>query len=66
MNPVKREFILYLEDMLESMDRIGEYLEDLDFKNRECKRKYLAFNFYQNPKLYFFCRTPVLIALCFF
>ena len=33
MSPIKREFILYLEDMLLSMDRIEEYLSDLDFKN---------------------------------
>ncbi len=31
MSPIKREFILYLEDMLHSMDRIEEYLEGLDF-----------------------------------
>jgi len=32
MSPVKREFILYLEDMLLSIQRIEEYLGDLDFK----------------------------------
>jgi uncharacterized protein with HEPN domain len=32
MSPIKREFILYLEDMLQSMVRIEEYLGDLDFK----------------------------------
>ena len=32
MNPIKREFILYLEDMILSMQRIEEYLGDLDFK----------------------------------
>ena len=32
MSPIKREFILYLEDMLQSMDRIEEYLGELDFK----------------------------------
>ena len=32
MSPIKREFILYLEDMLLSMNRIEEYLSDLDFK----------------------------------
>ena len=32
MNLIKREFILYLEDMLQSMDRIEEYLGDIDFK----------------------------------
>jgi len=33
MNSVKREFILYLEDMLQSTERIEEYLGDLDFQN---------------------------------
>lgn len=32
MSPIKREFILYLEDMLQSMDRIEEYMGDIDFK----------------------------------
>jgi len=32
MNPTKREFILYLEDMLQSMERIEEYLGDLNFR----------------------------------
>ena len=32
MNPIKREFILYLEDMSQSMQRIEEYLGNLDFK----------------------------------
>jgi len=32
MSPMKREFIFYLEDMLQSMDRIEEYLIDIDFK----------------------------------
>ena len=32
MNPIKRESILYLEDMFQSMQRIEEYLGDLDFK----------------------------------
>jgi len=32
MSPIKREFIFYLEDMLQSMDRIEEYLIDIDFK----------------------------------
>lgn len=31
MSPVKREFILYLEDMIKSMERIEEYLCGLDF-----------------------------------
>lgn len=30
MTPIKREFILYLEDMLTSMVRIEEYLGELD------------------------------------
>jgi uncharacterized protein with HEPN domain len=33
MNPIKREFILYLEDMFQSMQRIEEYLGELDFKS---------------------------------
>jgi uncharacterized protein with HEPN domain len=32
MSPVKREFILYFEDMLQSMNRIEEYLGELDFR----------------------------------
>ena len=32
MSPIKREFIFYLEDMIQSMERIEEYLSDLDFK----------------------------------
>jgi uncharacterized protein with HEPN domain len=32
MTPIKREYILYLEDMFQSMDRIEEYMGDLDFK----------------------------------
>ena len=32
MSPIKREFILYLEDMFQSMQRIEEYLGYLDFK----------------------------------
>ena len=40
MSPIKREFILYLEDMLLSMDRIEEYLSSLDFK--KFKRNYLV------------------------
>lgn len=31
MSPIKREFILYIEDMSQSMRRIEEYLGDLDF-----------------------------------
>lgn len=31
MSPIKREYLLYLEDMLLSMNRIEEYLTDLDF-----------------------------------
>lgn len=40
MSPIKREFILYLEDMLQSMERIEEYLGDLDF--RKFKMNYLV------------------------
>ena len=40
MSPVKREFILYLEDMLQSMNRIEEYLGELDF--RKFKMNYLV------------------------
>jgi uncharacterized protein with HEPN domain len=32
MSPVQREFILYLEDMLQSMERIEEYLGNYDFQ----------------------------------
>ena len=32
MSPIKREFILYLEDMLQSMHRIEAYIGDLDFR----------------------------------
>ncbi len=32
MSPIKRDFTLYLEDMFLSMQRIEEYLGDLDFK----------------------------------
>jgi len=31
MSPVKREYILYLEDMLQSMQRIEEYLAEIEF-----------------------------------
>ena len=40
MSPIKREFILYLEDMLHSMDRIEEYLGELDF--RKFKQTYIV------------------------
>ncbi len=40
MNPIKREFILYLEDMFQSMNRIKEYLGDLDF--RQFKMTYIV------------------------
>ena len=40
MSPIKREFILYLEDMLQSMDRIEEYLSSFDFK--KFKQTYLV------------------------
>lgn len=32
MTSTKREYILYLEDILQSMKKIEEYLGDLDFK----------------------------------
>lgn len=32
MSPIKREFILYLEDILQSMERIEEYLIGSDFE----------------------------------
>lgn len=32
MSPIQREYILYLEDMFQSMQKIEEYLGDLDFK----------------------------------
>ncbi|MBE0638950.1 MAG: DUF86 domain-containing protein [Bacteroidales bacterium] len=37
---MKREFIVYLEDMLQSMKRIEEYLSDLDFN--QFKRTYMV------------------------
>ena len=40
MSPNKREFTLYLEDMLQSMQRIEEYIGDLDF--RKFKMTYLV------------------------
>lgn len=40
MSPVKREFILYLDDMLQSMNRIEDYLGELDF--RKFKMNYLV------------------------
>lgn len=40
MSPIKREFILYLEDMFQSILRIEEYLGDLDFK--EFKKTYMV------------------------
>ena len=40
MSPIKKEFILYLEDMLHSMDRIEEYLTGLDF--RKFKQTYIV------------------------
>lgn len=32
MSTIRRDYILYLEDMFQSMQRIEEYLGDLDFK----------------------------------
>ncbi len=40
MSPIKREFILYLEDMLQSMNRIEEYMGDLDFN--KFKQNYMV------------------------
>jgi len=40
MSPIEREFILYLEDMFQSMQRIEEYIGDLVFK--EFKMKYMV------------------------
>jgi len=40
MSPIKREFFLYLEDIYKSMQRIEEYLGDLDFK--EFKMAYIV------------------------
>ncbi len=40
MSPIKREYILYLEDMFQSMQRIEEYLGDLDF--RKFKMAYMV------------------------
>jgi uncharacterized protein with HEPN domain len=33
MTQDKQNFILYLEDMLQSMERIHEYLGDMDFRH---------------------------------
>jgi uncharacterized protein with HEPN domain len=38
MTPIKREYILYLEDMFQSMDRIEEYMGDLEFKGFKSPR----------------------------
>jgi uncharacterized protein with HEPN domain len=38
MSPIKREFVLYLEDMYLSMRRIEEYIGDLDFKEFKINR----------------------------
>lgn len=32
MSSIKREYVLYLEDMLQSINRIEEYLTDIDFE----------------------------------
>lgn len=40
MSPIKREYILYLEDMLQSMKRIEEYISSLDFN--KFKKTYLV------------------------
>ena len=33
MTPTERNYIFYLEDMLLSMTRIKEYIEDFDFRS---------------------------------
>ncbi len=40
MSPIRREYILYLEDMLQSMQRIEEYLGDIDFE--KFKKTYIV------------------------
>jgi uncharacterized protein with HEPN domain len=40
MTPIKRDYNLYLEDMLNSMLRIEEYIGDLEF--REFKMNYMV------------------------
>ena len=40
MSPMKRKFILYLEDMYQSMERIEEYIDGIDFK--KFKRTYIV------------------------
>jgi uncharacterized protein with HEPN domain len=39
MSPIERDYLLYLEDMLLSMERIEEYTDNLDF--RKFKMNYL-------------------------
>lgn len=39
MSPIERDYLVYLEDMLLSMDRIEEYTDNLDF--RKFKMNYL-------------------------
>ena len=38
MSPVKRDYILYLEDMLQAIERIEEYFTGLDFTNGNFKQ----------------------------
>lgn len=40
MGSLERNFIMYLEDMLQSMERIGEYIGDLDLQ--KFKRNHLV------------------------
>jgi len=40
MNPLDRDYFLYLEDMLSSMERIDEYLGKMEFK--EFKMTYMV------------------------
>jgi uncharacterized protein with HEPN domain len=42
MSPIERDYLLYLKDMLLSMERIEEYIANLDF--RKFKMNYLVVN----------------------
>ena len=39
MSPAKREFVLYLEDMHLSMDRIEEYIGNLNFETFKTQKR---------------------------
>ena len=41
MKPSERDFILYLEDIVLSMQRVQEYITGLDFKHFKCDYKTL-------------------------